>query len=368
MLNPLEFARFLKEHIGIFAGVPDSLLKPLNSALNEVVDSKDFYTTANEGQAIAFVSAYYLATRNLGLVYMQNSGLGNAINPLLSLADEKVYGIPLIMFIGLRGGENDEPQHKKQGLVTKAILDACGIENFILEKEIVSAKKQLLESFKRAKRDCKIVAVLVERDTFEICKTSQKVVQSESDFLREEAISIIQDGFLDAKFVSTTGMISREHYELREKKGITHDNDFLVIGSMGYASSIAYIFSKFTENRVVCLDGDGAFIMHMGCVASFCDSSFVHIVLNNFAHDSVGGQMTNAKNLDFLEIAKASGYKNVYRVKNAKELENVLSKIQKNRELSFVEVVVKKGARKDLGRPKDMGKLKQKFMDFFKGN
>lgn len=364
MINALEFARFLKEYVGFYAGVPDSSLKSLNSALKEVLGDNSFYTTSNEGQAVAFAGGYHLATSKVGVVYMQNSGLGNAINPLLSLMDEKVYRLPLIMFVGMRGGENDEPQHRKQGLVTKAILEACEIPSIFLSKDIEKAKNQFVEAYEECSKNLSIMAILIEKETFDSCDSclpKNKMDKDEACLKREEAISIVQDYFLEAKFVSTTGMISRELYELREQKKMQHSSDFLVVGSMGFASSIAYILSKYTTHPIVCLDGDGAFLMHMGCLSNFRDSAFVHIVLNNFAHDSVGGQETNAGNVDFVEIAKGCGYQKCYKVSTEKELRELLTKICHLRELIFIEIDVARGARKDLGRPKDIIKLKEEF-------
>lgn len=361
MINSLDFAEFLKEYIEFYAGVPDSSLKSLNSALKEVLGDNNFYTTSNEGQAVAFAGGYHLATSKVGVVYMQNSGLGNAINPLLSLMDKKVYQIPLIMFIGMRGGENDEPQHRKQGLVTKAILEACEIPSIFLSKEIENAKRQFIEAFEECNKNLSIMAILIEKDTFDLYLPKNKMEKDRFCLKREEAISIIQDYFLEAKFISTTGMISRELYELRDKKKMQHNSDFLVVGSMGFASSIAYILSKYTTNQIVCLDGDGAFLMHMGCLSNFCDSAFIHIVLNNFVHDSVGGQETNAGNVNFLEIAKGCGYQKCYRVSAEKELRELLEHIGHLRELIFIEIDVARGARKDLGRPKDIIRLKEEF-------
>ncbi|EAK0829279.1 hypothetical protein CFT12S02847_04785 [Campylobacter fetus subsp. testudinum] len=359
MIDPLEFAKFLDENIGLFAGVPDSLLKPLNSALNQVVGDDKFFTTANEGQAVAFACGYHLSTSKIGLVYMQNSGLGNAINPLLSLADEEVYKLPLLMLIGLRGGENDEPQHKKQGQVTHRILAACDIPFITLAKDTWEAKAQILNAIKECMKNSAPFAVLIEKDTFE--KLNLNDVKNGYSLNREEAISLVQDTFIGAKFISTTGMISRENYELRDLKNQGHENDFLVVGSMGFASSIAFMIDKFSKNRVVCLDGDGSFIMHMGSILNFKGSRFIHVVLNNFAHDSVGGQETNAKNGNFALIATSCGYDESYSVSSKDELISILSKIKNSQKLIFLEIKVSKGARKDLGRPKDILKLKEKF-------
>ena len=426
-LNPTQFALFLKEHIGLFAGVPDSLLKPLNSALNEL--SKDnFYTTANEGEAVAFACAYHLATKNLGLVYMQNSGLGNAINPLLSLADKLVYKIPLVMIIGLRGGEYDEPQHRKQGLVTRRLLSACGIKHFILSKNFKTAKKQCLKAFEKCLKDESIVAILVEKDSFApfdktslseclnraslseksplnetvilnekitsfekralqkgfninktVLDTKQKNFDEDQGALsfknkqalsvnleslnlkRERAIELILAHFKEAKFICSTGHIGRECYDLREKKKQGHSDDFLVVGSMGFASSIAFVLSQFTQKRIICLDGDGAFLMHLGAISNFKGANFIHIVLNNFAHESVGGQESCAKNVNFNALAKACGYELALSVSDEFSLKKALNELKGKEGLIFIEILVAKGARKDLGRPKDILALKEEF-------
>lgn len=358
MLDALEFAHFLKDKIEFFAGVPDSLLKPLNQAL-EVEIKDNFYTTATEGQAVAFACAYHLATSKVGLVYLQNSGLGSAINPLLSLADSKVYKIPLILFIGLRGGADDEPQHLKQGEVTEGILKACGIQTLILSKDINEAKKQIEYALKQCKDSGSIIAFLVEKNTFE----KLSIPQSPNSFslIREEVISLIQDTFVNAKFITTTGMISRECYELRDFKKQGHQNDFLVVGSMGYASSLAFILSKYSQKTIVCLDGDGSFMMHMGSILSFKGSHFVHIVLNNCAHDSVGGQATNISNANLVDLAYSCGYDKVFSVDDLEGLKKALKEIPKEKGLIFLEVKVKKQTRANLGRPKEILKLKENF-------
>ncbi|EEO25449.1 phosphonopyruvate decarboxylase [Helicobacter winghamensis] len=358
MLNALEFAKFLKDRIGFCAGVPDSLLKPLNQAL-EIEMRKDFYTTATEGQAVAFACAYHLATSKIGLVYLQNSGLGSAINPLLSLADPKVYKIPLILFVGLRGGIDDEPQHLKQGEVTEQILIACGIKTLKLSKEIEEAKRQIDNSLLYCRESGGTVAFLVEKNIFD--KVSLPQSGNSFSLIREEVINLIQDAFVDAKFVTTTGMISRECYELREFKNQRHKNDFLVVGSMGYASSLAFILSKYSNKKFVCLDGDGAFIMHMGSLLSFKGASFYHIVLNNYAHDSVGGQATNIGNTNLVELAYSCGYDYALSVESLEELQKALKEIPQMQGLVLLEVKVKKQTRANLGRPKEILRLKDEF-------
>ncbi|TKX28872.1 phosphonopyruvate decarboxylase [Campylobacter aviculae] len=358
MINSLEFADFLNDKFSFFAGVPDSLLKSLNNAL-ELKSKNNFFVTANEGQAIAFASAYNLSTSKIALVYMQNSGLGNAINPLLSLADPKVYKIPLIMFIGLRGGKDDEPQHLKQGEVTKKILQACGIKSFFLSQNIKKAKEQIDKAIQECNLKKQIIAFLIKKNTFDNFKTIRE--KNNFKIIREEAISLIQDYFNHSKFIATTGMIARECYELRKIKKQTHANDFLVVGSMGYASSLAFIISKYSKKHIVCLDGDGAFIMHMGSILNFKNSNFLHIVLNNQAHDSVGGQFTHAKNASFSKLSKACGYNYSFSVKTMKDLKNKLEIIKKLNGLIFLEIKVKQQTRKDLLRPKDILMLKEEF-------
>ncbi|MBX7491489.1 phosphonopyruvate decarboxylase [Helicobacter turcicus] len=361
MLDALEFARFLKDRFGFCAGVPDSLLKPLNQAL-EVEMQDSFYTTANEGQAVAFACAYHLATSKIGLVYLQNSGLGSALNPLLSLADPKVYKIPLVLLIGLRGGVDDEPQHLKQGEVTEQILMACGIKTLRLSKEIEEAKIQMDKALQFCKESGGQLAFLVEKNTF--LKASIPQEQNSFSLVREKVISLIQDAFFGAKFVTTTGMISRECYELREFKNQSHGDDFLVVGSMGYASSLAFIMSKYSSKSIVCLDGDGSFMMHLGSILSFKGAKFTHIVLNNCAHDSVGGQATNISHATLVDLAYSCGYDYAVSVQSLEELQEVLKEIPKREGLVFLEIKVKKQTRANLGRPKEILKLKE---DFCKG-
>jgi len=287
-------------------------------------------------------------------VYMQNSGIGNAVNPLLSLADNEVYRIPLVLVIGWRGepGVHDEPQHIKQGKVTCSLLEAMGIPYAVLENTEAGANRQIENCFDTIKKTQSPYAFVIRKDTF-APYTLQKE-ESNAAMTREEAIEAIvscRDGII----VSTTGMISRELYELREKESpASHERDFLTVGSMGHASSIALsIALQKPRIPITCLDGDGAALMHMGALAAIGTKkprNFCHIVLNNGAHDSVGGQPTIAPFIDLPAIARACGYVRVYQAKTKEELKNALA--EGNDGLTFIEVIVKKGARKDLGRPK----------------
>ena len=358
MLEPEFFIKLLGEkHLSFFAGVPDSLLKNICAYISDHIDDKHNIITANEGAAIGLAAGYHIATGKIPVVYMQNSGLGNTINPIASLTDQDVYNIPLLLLIGWRGepGLKDEPQHKKQGKVTLPILDTMGIKYAILSKEKLEFANQLEIAVDYILKTNQAFAFVVQKDTFSEYKL-QKVQNSNFTLSRENAIQIVSDSISEKDvIISTTGMISRELYEYREKKGQPHEKDFLTVGSMGHASQIALgIALEKPEKRVYCFDGDGAVIMHMGSlpiIGSLKPKNYVHIVYNNGAHDSVGGQPTIGLIVNLLDIAKASGYSHCHSVDNVVDLINILNIIKRVNGPIFVEIKVKKGNRKDLGRP-----------------
>jgi phosphonopyruvate decarboxylase len=348
------YNKLVESGVGFFTGVPDSLLKDFCAYITGKTDEQNHIIAVNEGAAVGLACGYHLATSRIPLVYMQNSGIGNAINPLLSLADTEVYRIPLVLVIGWRGepGVHDEPQHIKQGKVTCSLLETMGIPYAVLENTEEGAGRQIENCFNTIKKTQSPYALVIRKDTF-----APYTLQKEEDaatMTREEAIEAIASG-RDGIIVSTTGMISRELYELREKESpVSHERDFLTVGSMGHASSIALsIALQRPQIPVTCLDGDGAALMHMGALASIGTKkprNFYHIVLNNGAHDSVGGQPTIAPFIDLPAIARACGYVHVYQAGTKNELKSILA--DKNEGLTFIEVIVKKGARRDLGRPK----------------
>lgn len=357
MISPQFFIEKLKaNHIDFFAGVPDSLLKNMCAYITDHFDAAHNIIAANEGAAVGLAAGHYLATGQPACVYMQNSGEGNAINPLASLTDEDVYNIPLLLIIGWRGkpGVHDEPQHVKQGKVTTELLNVMEINYEVLSKEEDKAAKQI-EKAVEALRNKEVYALVIEKDTFE----EYKLINIETNDLslcREEAIQTVAAklGEKDC-IVSTTGMISRELFEYRAALNQSHERDFLTVGSMGHASQIALgIALEQPNRRVWCFDGDGATIMHMGSlaiVASKAPKNYVHVVFNNGAHDSVGGQPTVGLKIDLPAVAKAVGYATVCSVDNNADLETVLDKAKDSRGPVFLEVKVKKGNRKDLGRP-----------------
>ena len=357
MLTPEFFIEKLKENgIDSFAGVPDSLLKNICAYITDHSDARHNIIAANEGAAVGFAAGHYLATGKPACVYMQNSGEGNIINPLASLTDREVYNIPVLLLIGWRGrpGVHDEPQHVKQGKVTTGLLNVMGINYEVLSKEEDQAVKQIDKAVAALNRN-EVFALVIEKDTFQDYKL-QNVQENDLSMSREEAIRTVAAA-LDQKdcIVSTTGMISRELFEYREAMNQGHERDFLTVGSMGHASQIALgIALSQPERRVWCFDGDGATIMHMGSlaiVASKEPCNYVHVVFNNGAHDSVGGQPTVGLDIDLPAVAKAVGYKNVFSVDGKSGLESALDKVKSLQGPVLLEVKVRKGNRKDLGRP-----------------
>ena len=362
MIRPEFFYKALAIHgVDFYAGVPDSLLKNLCAYITDHADAAHNIIAANEGGAMGLAAGHYLATGKIPVVYMQNSGQGNIINPLASLTDPDVYSIPVLLVIGWRGkpGVHDEPQHVKQGKVTTGLLNVMGIDYTVLSKEEEKAEIQIKKAIAHMQATKQCYALVIEKDTFD-SYTLQNVEKNDLTMSREEAIQLVAAalGEKDA-IVSTTGMISRELFEYRTAMNQNHERDFLTVGSMGHASQIALGIALEKQDRTVwCFDGDGASIMHMGSmaiVASKTPKNFVHVVFNNGAHDSVGGQPTVGLKIDLPAVARAVGYKTVVSVDSKEELAKELSTL--NSQLStiegpvFLEVKVKKGNRKDLGRP-----------------
>jgi len=358
MISPKLFIDTLASHgIDFFAGVPDSLLKNICAYITDHVDSHNNIIAANEGGAVALAAGYHLATGKVGCVYMQNSGEGNTINPLASLTDREVYHIPLLLLIGWRGrpGVHDEPQHVKQGKVTTGLLNTMGINYEVLSKEEETASKQIVKAIDCIHETGDVFALVIEKDTFDTY-TLQKTASNTYPMHREECIQAVVDALEpNAIVVSTTGMISRELFEYRESRNMGHERDFLTVGSMGHASQIALgIALQKPDRRVYCFDGDGAAIMHMGgmaIIASQKPDNYVHIVFNNGAHDSVGGQPTAGFQIDLPAIAAACGYKTALRATNHDGLTGILNRIAELHGPVLIEIRVCRGNRKDLGRP-----------------
>ena len=358
MITPQFFVEQLaKEGVDFYAGVPDSLLKNVCAYITDHIDSRHNIIAANEGGAVALAAGYHLATGKVGCVYMQNSGEGNAVNPLASLTDREVYHIPVLLLIGWRGrpGVHDEPQHVKQGKITTGLLNTLGINYEVLSKEEPSAEAQIAKAMRAIRETGDSYALVVEKDTFE-AYALQNNVQSGYALGREEAIRMVAASVEEnAAIVSTTGMISRELFEYRTAQQQGHERDFLTVGSMGHASQIALAIAlEKPDRRIYCFDGDGASIMHMGSmaiVASKKPANYVHVVFNNGAHDSVGGQPTVGHQISLPKVAEAVGYKACLSAENADQLREALRQAAQLEGPIFLEIRVKKGNRKDLGRP-----------------
>jgi len=318
VIDPVEYTDLLKElGVSFYTGVPDSLLKDFYSCVHDNLDSANDLITANEGAAVAYAAGRYLASSQLGVVYLQNSGFGNIINPLTSLIDPEVYKIPMLFLIGWRGqpGVSDEPQHVKQGKVQEEMLKATGIPYDVHPDTMGESAEVLEKAFAHLTKESSPYALLVPKGVF-AKYTPEKKLERNFPMKREDALELILGKLgSEVTVVSTTGKTSREVFEIRERNNEGHAQDFLTVGSMGHASHIALgIAHAKPEAQVLCIDGDGAFLMHMGSVpinASLKLKNFKHVVINNGAHESVGGQPTVALEFDLPGVARASGYQEV---------------------------------------------------------
>ena len=350
----------LVEIIGaeFYTGVPDSQLKALcNYLMNTYgIDEKHHIIAANEGCCTALAAGYHLATGKVPVVYMQNSGEGNVINPVASLLNDKVYAIPMIFIVGWRGepGIHDEPQHIYQGEVTVKLLEDMDIGTFIISKDTTEDELRLaMENFGRMLSAGKQVAFIVRKGALDY--DGKVEYKNDNKMVREDIIRHIVAVSGSDPIISTTGKASRELFEIREANGQGHQYDFLTVGSMGHASSIALgVAINKPEHKIWCVDGDGAVLMHMGSMAVLGANSprnLVHIVINNGAHETVGGMPTVAARIDLTAAAKAFGYPNAVCVDSFEELDKELKAAKERNELSMIEVKCSIGARDDLGRP-----------------
>ena len=357
-----------------YTGVPDSQIKALcNYLMNTYgIDPKHHLIAANEGNCTALAAGYHLATGKVPVVYMQNSGEGNIINPVASLLNDKVYAIPCIFIIGWRGepGIHDEPQHIYQGEVTVKLLEDMDIKPFIIGTETTDEEvEKAMSDFREILAKGKSVAFVIRKNA--LTYDGKVKYENNNTMVREERIQHIVKYTGEDPVVSTTGKASRELFETRVANGQSHKYDFLTVGSMGHSSSIALgIAINKPDTKIWCIDGDGAVLMHMGSMALMganAPKNMVHIVINNGAHETVGGMPTVAENINLVEIAKACGYPNAVCVDNFNDLDKELEKAKDRNELSFIEVKCSIGAREDLGRPTTTAlENKEKFMGYLK--
>lgn len=373
MIAPADFLRALRANdIRFVAGVPDSLLKDVCAAMTEGLTAENHVIAANEGAAVGLALGHYLGSGRPALVYLQNSGLGNTVNPIASLADPAIYGAPMILLIGWRGEITadgaqlaDEPQHKAQGRVTREQLDLLGLPWRVIDAASDIAA-DLAWAATEALAQNRPVALVARKGAF----ASHPLTTEDDPALptREAAIAAVLEALPPgAVVVSTTGMASREVFELRKGTGAGHERDFLTVGGMGHAVSIACGIARAQPaRRVVCLDGDGAMLMHMGALTeSARQPNLLHVVLNNAAHDSVGGQPTAAARLNLTALAAACGYPNTARPATLDALAAAVTDLPDTGGATFLEVRCRRGARADLGRPtRTPAENKEDFMRF----
>ena len=351
-IDAKEFYDGLVERgLDFFAGVPDSLLKDLCACISDNAPRGRNIIAANEGNAVGMACGYHVATGRCGVVSMQNSGEGNAVNPLLSIADPDVYSIPMLLVIGWRGepGKHDEPQHVKQGKVTCALLDAMGVPYEVLESNWQSQLDRCIAVMHEERRPA---ALVVRKGSFEPYAFAAE--DNGEPLSREEALEVVLANLGEGDFVvSTTGKTSREVFEIREARGQGHGRDFLTVGGMGHTSSIAFGMALGTDADVWCIDGDGSFLMHMGAfpvIAQNAPDNFKYVLNNNGAHESVGGQPTVAQSIDVAGILRASGFDEVIEASTRDEIKDAMGKLRARGKCALV-MRTHQGSRKDLGRP-----------------
>ncbi len=351
-----------KNEIDFFTGVPDSNLKELSIYLQNK-NKRKHIIASNEGAAVSIGIGYYLSSKKIPCIYMQNSGLSNALNPLISIADKKVYSIPLLLIIGWRGSPKikDEPQHNVKGKITENLLNLLKIKYTIIRSpnDLVKFNKQI----KYAKDNNEIIACLIEQGTLEKIKNKKKDTYKldKTYFLK----SLLESVDKNIKIVSSTGYNSRELIYLRDKYKINNGKDFYLVGGMGHTASVALGYSIPNNKKIICIDGDGSLLMHLGSiktVGTFGSKYFKYILLNNNSHDSVGGQITYTSNINFEKLSKSLGFKNYYCIKDQTNLKKKIKSFLSSESLAFLEVKISNSKIKDLPRPSNLINIKNLFM------
>ncbi len=363
------FQKMEQLDLHFFAGVPDSLLSSLSAWLMDH-NPEEHVIAANEGNAVGMAAGYYMATEKIPVVYMQNSGIGNSVNPAASLLHREVYQIPVLFFVGWRGepGVHDEPQHVFQGRATIPMIEGMEIECEVLSTDWEKAAIQLNQAVTKMKETKESHAFVIHKGTFSAYPLKQKGCDT-YPLTRERALEVITELVPEhAALISTTGKISRELFEIRERRNEGHEHDFLTVGSMGHASSIAFGVARCYDNPVYCLDGDGALIMHMGSLAVIGQShchNLKHILINNGCHESVGGQPTAGFSIQAEQIAAACGYPYTCTCTTEQQLREAMKQAMTRDELEFIQVIVNADSRADLGRPTISAiKNKENFMNY----
>lgn len=350
-----------KNKIDFYTGVPDSVLKEFSFSIK----NKKHIIAVNEGAAVSIGIGNYLSTGKIPCVYMQNSGLSNAINPLISISDKKVYSIPLVLIIGWRGAPNtnDEPQHNVKGKITKQILKLLNIKYTVVNSD--SDLKKFNQQIKYAKKNLSTVACLIKKNTF---KKSINITKKKSLYKLDKEYflkNLLQNLPIKSRIVSSTGYNSRELIFLRKKYNLVDSKDFYMVGGMGHTTSVALGYSLFAKNKTFCIDGDGSLLMHLGSIitaGNFARKNFKYILLNNNSHDSVGGQMTYADNINFKKLSNSLGFKKFFLINNKKNLLKKIKSFINLNSTGFLEVRISNNKIKNLPRPNNLIKIKNQFM------
>ena len=365
MIEVGNLIRVLKKNkVNFFTGVPDSILKEFSIYIDKYSQKKHVLAT-NEGAATSIGIGYYLSTKKIPCVYLQNSGLSNAINPLISISSKEVYSIPLLLLIGWRGSprQPDEPQHKAKCKITTKLLKLLNINFCTLRKEKDLSKIQNL--IKKAYKSKKVVACLIEKNVLKskienIKKLRNKFVLR-SEFIENFLKSIPKK----SKIISTTGYTSRELMDIRKNKNITNGQDFYMVGGMGHSASVALGYALHSNKSTYCLDGDGSVLMHLGSlrtVGFLQNKNFKHIILNNNSHESVGGQTTHFDGINLKEFSKSIGYRNYFQIQNKSALKKIIKNFLTSKGPSLLEVKIQNISLKNLSRPKNLIRIKENFM------
>jgi phosphonopyruvate decarboxylase len=365
MIKISSLIKTLKDNnINFYSGVPDSVLKELSNYLKNKKKNQHIIAT-NEGSAVSLGIGHYLSTKTIPCIYMQNSGLSNALNPLISIAHKKVYSIPLVLIIGWRGSPKikDEPQHNVKGRITENILKLLNIKYTIIRSTV--DLKKFNNQIKVAKKNNTIIACLIEQG---VLKKAKKINKKKDFYKLDKEFflkTLLQTIPKNTKIISSTGYNSRELMYIRETFKIKKNDDFYMVGGMGHTASVALGYSLSSKKNTICLDGDGSFLMHLGSIktaGSFANKNLKYILLNNNSHDSVGGQSTLASDINFEKLSKSLGFKKFYSIKNIVNLKKNIKKFLLNKSLSFLEVQVSNSKIKNLPRPNNLIKIKNLFM------
>lgn len=355
---------FLKNKVNFCTGVPDSLLKPFLKNMKKIGNFKHIQAV-NEGNAISLAAGWQVVSKNIPLVYMQNSGLGNAINPLISLTHQKVYSIPLVLLIGWRGEpkKHDEPQHIEMGKITKDILKLLKIKTLVLGKKFSPLKVKDLINY--ASKNKKVVALLVKKEFFNNENSNKIMDVNKNNILRYDFLkTLVEEVDKNTKIVSSTGYTSRELDEIRKTEKDSKGRDFYMVGAMGHTSIFSLGVAEAVDKKIICIDGDGSMLMHFGSLFTIGQrkkTNLKYILLNNNCHESVGSQKTNVNNINMSFLSKGLGFKKYTKISNKKKMKSIIKKFLKSKMSTFLEVKIKNISIKNLGRPKNLKQVLENF-------